>query len=95
MWFCGTEADFLGVPRAFRGIRLAPLGLALAIDSLRLPGDLYACPADRRIVVTAGVKSLLSPCSDGAGMRKERPDPSARRPQRPPDPSAASAVPAP
>jgi len=65
----------VGVPRAFRGIRLAPLGLALAIDSLRLPGDLHACPADRRIVVTAGVKSLLSPGSDGAGMRKERPDP--------------------
>jgi PIN domain nuclease of toxin-antitoxin system len=38
---------------ALPGVRLAPLLPAIAVDSVRLPGDLHADPADRMIVATA------------------------------------------
>ena len=38
---------------ALPGINLVPIGLAIAIDSVRLPGNFHADPADRFIVSTA------------------------------------------
>jgi PIN domain nuclease of toxin-antitoxin system len=38
---------------ALPGIRLAPIEPSIAIDSVRLPGDFHADPADRIIVATA------------------------------------------
>ena len=36
-----------------RGIDLLPIEPAIALDSVRLPGDFHADPADRLIVATA------------------------------------------
>jgi PIN domain nuclease of toxin-antitoxin system len=38
---------------ALPGVRPAPLAPAVAVDSVRLPGDLHADPADRIIIATA------------------------------------------
>jgi len=35
------------------GVRLMPLKPAIAVDSVRLPGDLHGDPADRMIIATA------------------------------------------
>ena len=36
-----------------KGVKLAPLEPAIAVDSVRLPGDLHKDPADRIIIATA------------------------------------------
>lgn len=38
---------------ALPGIHLAPIEPAIAIDSVRLPGDFHAGPTDRFIIATA------------------------------------------
>lgn len=44
---------WLGAALALPGIRLAPITPTVAIDSVRLPGDFHADPADRLIIATA------------------------------------------
>lgn len=44
---------WLGAALALPGIRLAPITPAVAVDSVRLPGDFHADPADRLIIATA------------------------------------------
>ncbi|HMO49232.1 MAG TPA: type II toxin-antitoxin system VapC family toxin [Rubrivivax sp.] len=45
--------DWLHAALALPGVRLAPLELALAVASTRLPGEPHGDPADRLIVATA------------------------------------------
>lgn len=46
-------AAWIDAALALPGIRLAPLLPAVAVDSVRLPGELHPDPADRMIVATA------------------------------------------
>lgn len=50
---------------ALPGVRLAPLLPAIAVDSVRLPGDMHADPADRMIVATARHLGLPLLTADG------------------------------
>lgn len=45
--------SWIEVALALPGLVLAPLLPAIAVDSVRLPGDLHADPADRLIIATA------------------------------------------
>ncbi len=58
---------------SFRGIHLAPIESAIAIDSVRLPGAFHADPADRLIVATARFHQAPLLTADGGildyGMR--------------------------
>jgi PIN domain nuclease of toxin-antitoxin system len=59
---------------ALPGVNLAPLEPAIAVDSVRLPGDLHKDPADRLIIATArhlgfpvmtGDRTILAYGADG------------------------------
>ena len=45
--------EWLETALALPGVTLVPIDLAIAIDSVRLPGNFHADPADRLIVSTA------------------------------------------
>ena len=45
--------DWIAQALALPGVNLAPLEPAIAVDSVRLPGDLHKDPADRFIIATA------------------------------------------
>ena len=45
--------DWLEAALALPGLRVAPIEPELAVDSVRLPGDFHAEPADRLIIATA------------------------------------------
>lgn len=46
-------AEWIEEALSLPGLRLMPLAPAVCVDSVRLPGDLHADPADRLIIATA------------------------------------------
>lgn len=57
---------WIGAALALPGVRLAPLEPAIAIDSVRLPGELHADPADRIIIATARLLGVALLTADRA-----------------------------
>jgi PIN domain nuclease of toxin-antitoxin system len=59
-------AAWIDAALAVPGIRLAPLEPAVAIDSVRLPGEIHADPADRIIIATARFQGVALLTADRA-----------------------------
>jgi PIN domain nuclease of toxin-antitoxin system len=59
-------AAWIDAALAVPGIRLAALEPAIAIDSVRLPGEIHADPADRIIIATARFQGVALLTADRA-----------------------------
>lgn len=61
--------DWLGAALAWPGIELCPIDPGIAVDSVQLPGDAHADPADRFLIATARRRSATLVTADGKILR--------------------------